>query len=38
VRELIDRGLSAAIADGSLAAEWRRWMGAKVVPAAILPT
>ena len=38
VRELIDRGLAAAIADGSLAAEWRRWMGAKAVPAAILPT
>ena len=38
VRELIDRGLSAAIADGSLAVEWRRWMVAKAVPAAILPT
>jgi ABC-type amino acid transport substrate-binding protein len=38
VRELIDRGLESAIADGSLAAEWRRWMGAKAVPAAILPT
>ena len=37
VRELIDRGLGSAIADGSLAAEWRRWMGAKAVPAAILP-
>ena len=38
IRDVIDRGLSDAIADGSLAAEWRRWMGAKAVPAAILPT
>lgn len=38
VRRLIDDGIAAAIADGSLAAEWRRWMGTKPVPAAILST
>jgi ABC-type amino acid transport substrate-binding protein len=32
VRALIDGGLAAAIADGTLAAEWRRWFPAKVVP------
>jgi ABC-type amino acid transport substrate-binding protein len=36
VRGLIDRGLTAAIEDGSLADEWRRWMEPKPVPAAIL--
>jgi ABC-type amino acid transport substrate-binding protein len=38
VRGLVDDGIGAAIADGSLAAEWRRWMGTKPVPAAIVAT
>lgn len=32
---LLDDGIGRAIADGSLPAEWRRWFGAKPVPATI---
>lgn len=34
---LIDRGIGLAREDGSLAAGWRRFMGTRAVPAAILP-
>ena len=35
VRDLIDRGLAAAIGDGSLAAEWTRWFPDRPVPGSI---
>jgi polar amino acid transport system substrate-binding protein len=34
---LLDDGLGRAIASGALADEWRRWFGAKPVPAVIAP-
>ena len=33
--ELLDDGIASAIASGALAAEWRRWFGAKPVPGVI---
>jgi polar amino acid transport system substrate-binding protein len=35
IADLISRGIGAAVADGGLAAEWRRWFPCKPVPAVI---